>query len=354
MVHYKTNSSGGFDFAFAMPFSNGITGRQYVPFNTFQPSLNATDASNLLTNWIQITNLETSAQTGTLYFYDMDGTLLGTQPVSLDAGSRRDYSGHQFGANKVGFVEWVAASSTAQFRLRNVRYYYDNAAGDASFHGAFQLQGTIPTGELIAVPLDTSSSSAIIEVSNTTTTSVSVAVNVYDSLGTRKYTQTKTLAAHETWHLITDSYLNGNKGIATIDASVPESIIAVVMQYGRTASLGIQTLYGIQARQNLGSVLRGSYNTFLEQGCRLLVANPTGTARSVTITMTRYDGTQPLVGQSETVPAHGLLDYNLCTHEIDDVYGVVTVAPDVGNSVIADVVRYGLNDDYRFPTPVRQ
>ena len=47
-------------------------------------------------------------------------------------------------------------------------------------------------------------------------------------------------------------------------------------------------------------------------------------------------------------------DYDLCAEEQENVYGVVTVQPATPNTVFATVLRIGENEQYRFPTPVRQ
>lgn len=359
MVYYKeaagsTAPDYSFEFAFAMPFLNGIKGQQVVPFNTFQPSLDPADAGKFVANWVQITNLESTAQTGTLVFWSQSGAELGRQSVSLDAQARRDYSGHQFGINLVGIVEWLPDNPNAAFQLRNVRYFYDNGGNADTFMAAFQLEGMVGSGELLAVPLDASIGSAILEVANATDAEITVTVDIYNAAGTLQQEQTHPLPAHGSVHIITDTILNGAQGIATIRGSALESVVATAMQYGRNTSAGINYLYGIAARQALGTTLRSSYNTFLNQGCRLLLVNPGSSAAGAAVGMVRYDGTNVLNGEQLTVPAHGLIDYNLCIKDAADNYGVATVQAQTANTLVASVVRLGSNDTYRFPTPVRQ
>lgn len=126
------------------------------------------------------------------------------------------------------------------------------------------------------------------------------------------------------------------------------------MQYGRTETLGINTVYGIQASEPLGTIMRGSYNTYLKQGCRLLMANPTDHVVKATISMKRYDGTKVELGRLLAIPAYGLTDYDLCREDQENVYGVVTVQPENSNTIFATVLRIGENEQYRFPTPVRE
>src|SRR5262249_8681027 len=155
-------------------------GNQFTTFNTFQPSLDRADANNLVTNWIQITNLDLSPQTGTIYFYSQAGTVLASQPVTLAAGARQDFSGHQFGTNLVGIIKWSPDSNSAKFLMRNVRYYYDNPGTANSFVSAMQIEGLKGNGELLTVPLDTVSNTAVLEVANVTSAPITAAVNFYD------------------------------------------------------------------------------------------------------------------------------------------------------------------------------
>lgn len=353
MVFYKPVDNT-FDFAFSMPFQNGLKGSQFVAFNTFQPSLDTADAANLVTNWVQVTNLESSEQTGTLFYYAQDGTTLGSEAVTLADGARRDFSGHQFGASRVGLIEWRPTNANASFQMRNVRYYYDNSGAQDRFDSAFQLEGLKGSGQLLAVPLDTRSQTAVVEVLNTTNAAQVVNVKIYDAAGTEVSSQDVNLPAFGSQHIIADTLLVNSLGMATVDGATAGGVVAVAMQYGRTQSGGIQFVYGILGREALGTAMRGSYNTFLGQGCTLVVVNPTATAETVTIGMTRFDGTAVLTGGTLAVPARGAASTDLCTQELDNNYGVVTVQPTVSNSVVAHIVRLGENDAYRFPTPVRQ
>ena len=129
--------------------------------------------------------------------------------------------------------------------------------------------------------------------------------------------------------------------------------MAVAMQYGRTSSLGLKYMNGVPAKEPLGTVLRGSYNTFLNQDCWLLLVNPTSSTVSANISMVRYDGNVTLAGEQVSVPDGGLLNYDLCSHDQTNVYGVVTVQTAAANSLAATLLRIGSNSDYRFPAPVR-
>ena len=125
------------------------------------------------------------------------------------------------------------------------------------------------------------------------------------------------------------------------------------MQYGRNATLGLNNFYALAGREALGTVMQGSYNTFLDQGCSLLLGNLSSNPENVTLDATRFDGTQILLGNVVTVPAQGVLELDLCSLDVPNVFGVIRVQPTTPNSIVANVVRLGFNDNYRVATPVR-
>ena len=353
MVYYhaKDGGAGDFDFAFAMPFTAGRSGSQYVPFNTFDPDLDPATPDNFAANWIQLTNLEDSGQTGTLYFYAQDGSVLATQPVTLAAQGRQDYSGHQFGVQKVGIIEWRPDSADAHFQMRNARYIYDNPNLHESFSGAFQLEGMAGTGELMVVPLVEQGTFAVVEVANVLDQETAIELITYHVDGTEAASDTFTLPARASKHVIVAQY-GEVMGSATIKGAWPGSTIAVAMQYGLSNTGELRFIYGIQAKEALGSVLAGSYNTFLGQTCSLLLSNPGAGAADASILMTRYDGTVVLQSEPVQIPGHGALDYDLCSHENQDNYGVVVVVPQTANTITASLIRK--KPDLRIPTPLRQ
>jgi hypothetical protein len=249
--------------------------------------------------------------------------------------------------------------------LRNVRYVYDNSNGQDSFTTAFQLPGMVGSGELLSVPLTTVGESAIIEVTNTHHKKVTATVRIYDINGQEIKKLEIKIPARGTRHLIVDDILGPNTyGTATIRSCTCSSLVAVAMHYGRKIDGGIEYMYGIEAREALGTVLRGTYNTFLSQQSELMVVNPTSEAQEVDIAIVRSDGTEllgvnrpavsgQLRGTGFVVPANGIVVLDLGEFEIPNNYGVVTVQPAKSNSITSWIVRRK-GDEYVMPTPVRQ
>lgn len=367
MVHYLPSnklsaggSDGEFQFAFAMPLANGRTGSQFISFNTFQPSLDGSDAGNMVANWIQVTNLSDQNTSGRLFFYAMDGSALGDpngEVLNIDAGQRIDRPGHIYGASLVGLVEWRPDGDAIPFMVRNVRYLYDNQGIENSFDTAFQLEAAHGSGELLVAPLDTRNSSSIVEILNTTDAPITAQVKIYDALGALVSSIDLAewqLPAKGSFHIITDEILGANKqGVVTVDGSTANSVVAIVMQYRRNASLGIEHMYGIRAEQALGSALSGSYNTFIGQSSNLIMVNASSFEEDMSVSMTRFDGTVKLNGLTQTAPANGSVSLNLSLHEDPDAYGLVSILPTNPNRIAAWTLRER-GTDYTIVTPVRQ
>lgn len=364
MMYYKQASApmataGEFQFALAMPLSNGSAGKQFVPFNTFHPGLAAADSGNLVANWIQLTNLSSHEARGQLVFYDQSGAVLLTEQVLLEQGGRRDIPAHSLGRNIVGMVKWVPRSETQRFQLRNIRYLYDNPGAANSFDTAFQLEAIKGSGQLLAAPLDASGGqSAVVEVLNTIGKRVNVTVNIFNEAGERKFSTQITLEPYASQHLVADLYLAGARGIVTLQGNKLSSVLAVSMQYQRDATGKILYMYGIPAQETIGTVLRGSYNTFLSQQSLLWLINPGKERQKVVVHMTRADGTPIDGGQRSplnrevSVPARGLKVIDLSQFEQMNNYGMVTAHAQRANSLVSWVTRKK-GTEYVVPVPVR-
>lgn len=350
MVYYKQNAAGTkktgqFQFAFAMALSGGKRGSQFVPFNTFQPSLAPADASHPVANWIQLTNLGGATGTGQLIYYDQQGNQIGTDDISLAPGARGDFAAHRFGSSLVGTVEWRPASAANPYLMRNVRYLYDNSSGVSSFDSAFQLEGMQGSGQELIVPIDTIGRTAVLELVNMLNQSVQVDVTIAGGAGAGF---TLDLPAHGSYHYIADSTLGPNGlGYASIKSRTASSIGVVAMEYGRRSDLGIAYLFGVPGKEASGTVLRGSYNTYLGQTSWLTLISPQ--AQNVNVLAVRSNG--QVAGQ-RTVAISGVGAVNLNEFDSADSYGVVTVQPENPNSIVAWVLRVKPGE-YVIPTPLR-
>jgi hypothetical protein len=70
--------------------------------------------------------------------------------------------------------------------------------------------------------------------------------------------------------------------------------------------------------------------------------------------MMRYDGELPIGDATVSVPAMGVTEVDICSLDHENAYGVVTVAPRMSDSVISHIIRIGAENQYRFPTSLRE
>ena len=111
------------------------------------------------------------------------------------------------------------------------------------------------------------------------------------------------------------------------------------MQYARRTDGFLEYMYGVQAKEPFGSVLSGSYNTYLGQQSELWIVNRSEAARVANITLTNEDGTPVVQGMEKRVPAHGAMVLLLNTVQGVEQYGLVTVMGDAPRSFSAWVIR---------------
>lgn len=351
MVFYRPGDAGSFQFAFASPMSNGLKGQQFVGYNTFQPSFVPGDQNNLVANWLQVTNLESSAQEAELFFYDLGGDRIGREELTLAPGERVDISGHQFGSSRVGLAELRPRNNDARFIFRNIRYIYDNNRLSPSFDAAFQLEGSKGGTGLQVIPVDTRDSSSIVELMNTSSRQTSAQITLRDQSGVVVRSYSVELNPKASFHLITDTDLGLNKrGLVTVESENEGSVLAVVMNYNRASNGSIRFMYGLTADSGSFELQSGSYNTFIGQESELLMINHSDSARNVQVELVDLSGRVDLPETEVGIPALGAATLRANDYAPDDTYGVVTT--DSTTKISAWILRKR-GQQYLIPTPVR-
>jgi|GEM_PF-3655657 len=342
IVYYKPESnsgSGSFQFAMAMPLSRGARGEQFAQFNTYQPSLSREDANNLVANWAQVTNLGSGIENGTLDFYGGDGSLLGSERISLAAYSRQDVSAHRFGPNIVGLMRWNPDNADSRFLVRMVRYLYSNPYLTDDFATAFELSAKAGSGRELFAPLDTSQGSAIVELSNTRSEKTNVDVRIYSEAGDNLLDTSFALEPYSSFHLITDQILQGGRGFVSIHGREFSSVLATAMHYVRTGRGQVDYMFGIEAVEALGFESSASYNTFLNQKSDLWIINTKGIAQEPQLAMARSQGENVISGKSLQLPANGVAVENIGLLEQTDRYGLVRLSHQTYGGSLAWVIR---------------
>lgn len=350
MVYYRPGFQGDFEFAFAMPLSNGLQGRQVLSYNTFQPSSNPLDAANLVANWVQIINLSSDVAEGQLVYYDQFGNIVSEKQVSLLPEARQDFPAHEVGAFQYGMMEWIPEDDTQRFQIRNVRYLYDRPGSISAFQSAFQIAAAKGSISTLTAPLDTRGQSSIVEIMNTSEQATTVDAVLYDMEGRERESYQLYIEAKASFHLITDGLLgDSGRGRVSIKSNTDAGIAAVVMQYERDETGSISSLYGVSASDAIGVTLRGSYNTFLDQDSEIVLVNNNSLPASVNFSLIRGTGAAIVLGYQFEVPANGLRIVQVRDFEFADNYGVATVH---SSNVGAWIIRRRAGE-FNIPTRLR-
>ena len=237
------------------------------------------------------------------------------------------------------------------FQLRNTTYLNDSSGADSSFSSAHQQEGMFASGEDLVVPITSESSQgAMLQVSNTLGTRLTVFVSFHDANGgVLLSTMRVALGPKATFTYAMEKYLKGKKGFAVLHSGASSSVIAGVMQFARNKKKQVAYSYFVPAKPAFGTVLRGSYNTYMGQRSVVWIMNRSAVPQNVALSMVRSNGVSPSFPATFTVPARGM---RLVTVPDVDNYGVVTVQTGTPNSLVSWVQR--VRPDFVIPTPVRE
>ena len=353
LVTYRL-TPGSYSLAYASEVLPARTGKQYFTYNTFQPSLNALDATNFVANWVQLVSDETTNQSGTLRYYDFEGNEVRTEVVTFSPGQRRDVDVHTLGAFLSGLICWEPDNATAKFRMRQNRYFY-GATGLADLVEAVSLPAKRGNGEKLVAPFDTQGRTVALEISNTTGSAITVSTSVRDATGTATASQPPLLGipAKGTRGLVLNEYLASGLGNVQIDSDTTASMIVNLVEYGRTADGSLLYANPSSPSEALGATTSSSYNSFLNQACRIRVASCTNSEETAKVTMTRFDGTVVLNQQTVTVAANGAAELDLCTNETQQAYGETLLEASGEGTLVAEVIRQNLEGTIEFGGPLK-
>lgn len=356
-VHYKlargtTLQAPAFEFAFPIEGTNGRSGTQAVTYNTYHPSQEAGGFSLFRTNWVVLSNLDSTVQTGFLRIYDHLGNEVATIPLSIEGRGERHFGAHTLGYDQVGQVRWEPADPTKRSALRSIRYYYDNFVGEPGFQSAAAIDGAVGSGEELTVAVDGTSGWEVIEIANTLPIPVNIEFTAWWEYGVELATVSIKLEAYETRNFILANFFPPSlRGTIRLRGDKPESLVAYIMHYGKDSTGAVTHAYGTRVIEAAGNNLRSSYNTFLNQGCEIQLANATAAPVDATVTQRAQEG--DLIGQySLHILSHGSVQFDLCSRSPVDRYGTAVVTTPAAGQVVGTVVRIGQGEQYRFTTPL--
>lgn len=365
MSFYRNNTSGtpsgdAFEFVFNEPFLNPIKGTSYVSFNTYQPSLNSADANNPVLNWLSVVNLHpTVAKSFTVNRYNIAGGLVSTRRLeNVPAFSRVDIDGgHGDGANLVGYNEIIPDDASSPYKGLLARYGLSDPLG-FGYDFAFILKAVTerPSVQWVNASIADGAQNWL-EVINTSNSSVTAQVSVFDYSGNLVHDTVYPLSPKAQQHIEIGSLLNSARpyGAVRILASKNNAIVAQNMFYARESSGSVRAMYGYHADKLRNGEQSSSWNLFLGMDNDLHFFNASSKAKTVRLMIGNgskvKERTYDLPGYTGQAVE---LSENLEFGTISDFYGTVRVH---GSSLVANSVRKRndsqANFDYITPVDVR-
>ncbi|MCC6221790.1 MAG: hypothetical protein IT291_11175, partial [Deltaproteobacteria bacterium] len=357
MFFYRTlDSYQSYEFAYALPLSNARDGTSYVAFNTFNPSLNAADSGDQVLNWLSIVNLSSETESFEINRYGLDGTLLATQNIGVQAFGRTDIDGgHGEGDNVVGYNEIVPADPSAQYKAELVRY---GQRTDSTFAFAFPLVSTSAEDEHWVEISAGGGAQNWLEVQNIGADAQNVNLYFYDNNGNLVSLSNAALGARSGVHLDASAVLGaGQSGAVHIQGTDDNDVlVAQSMFYFRDSSGSIEAMYGSQPPSSLGGTRWGSWNLFLNAYNWLRLFNTGDSTADVVVTV--YNGNNTPTERAFALAPKSGTDLGL--HETSsfatsvDTYGSVKVE---GSNLLTGLLRLRPTQsggiDFAAPTAVR-
>lgn len=346
-----TNSSV-IEFVANWPLTAGKLGKQHVGINTFYPHQNANQANFVVSNWIELTNLDTSEESGTLTIYKQNGEIAEQSTMSLAPRARLDIPGHSIGANAIGSARWVPTRSDAKFMLNAPRYYHNNATFEDTYAASTVVTSSFDKQSFVAFISDKELNNEIIELSNSTDAINKVAIKLTGADSTEIFSIT--LQPNASFHLATAAL---NAAGQSILINGEKQFTAQLQSYGYDSEAALKSVATLEKLAKSNKLLSTAYNTYLDGQCTLRIFNRSASDETVLVTMQRDSGKvmlgknfqtfteTTLDGEPYFIPAAASLDVDICQHEEKDQLGLVSVFTESGDTKLSALLIKNIGND---------
>jgi len=308
-------STEQFDYAFALPVEDPITGASAGAFNSYDPL----GGTKPVFNWLSIVNVSDKLLSASVLLYNFDGTPdpeHSIQVTNLPPHGRRDIAlGHDRGQT-IGLYRILPTDSSLGYQAFITRYGQGNSSD--SFAYAFPLRAQTPTCSLAPLPASTAADAYNWgELSNPGSAPATIQISVFDRSGQRLgEAKTVTIAPYAQYHFPLHEYLGPNN-VGTLQVKCignQNGILAQSVLYGRTSSPSqLEWAYATQARAKTTlhqALALTSVNTFLGSYNWHKTFNGTAGARAVEFQTYAADGSLKN-NSSSTIQSEGSWDFPL-------------------------------------------
>ncbi len=340
-----------FEYAFAIPLQNPISGTHQGLFNSINPSVEPTPVFN----WLTVFNSSDAAFEAILELRNFDGSSRRLQRIGpLPSGQRLDiaiaHDDEFLNGQSVGLYRILPDNSEQEYHAFLSRYGSRNGIFDFAFT-LLPSSGGCDRAPLFASTVGNARN--WLEVANTKANEQTVEISVFDSLGNLKHSEDVILNAYAQRHIYLNSYLSEESvGSVRLRCSEPTDggIIAQSMFYGRrdAASEGVHWAYGMQDSLPVSGPetrLVNGGNTFFGAANWLRFLSPGENAVSarVRLTSSNADRSQD---QSLSLRANGSSDF--AVHEFlgsDKIGASAIEGSSSAASLIAETLRVYLGSN---------
>jgi trypsin len=342
ITYYRPNSvnPNSFDYSYNVPLRSGVTNSTFVSFNTFQPSTNVSQLSNIVANWLSIVNLETSSRFFTVRKYNFNGALLSESSHTLSARSRLDIEGGHVnpGPNNIGFLEIIPGDANGKYISQLIRY----GSNGSDFEFAFPLEGKSASTNTKYLPIGSiENSQTWIEIVNLSNQSSVNNLKIYSSNGTLQYAGQVVNFPRSQTHFNASTYVpSGSIGLAEITPTENKPYISQAMVYYTLPGGSIASLAGFQALPSSFTSQKGSYNLFLSMQGYLQISNPLSSVSTVDIDVISQASSG--VSFTEVLAPKQTILFNLSANSfgtVADSYGSVIVSPRSSSALVGTTLR---------------
>lgn len=267
-----------FDYAFALPFKNAVTGATYVLFNTHYP-LGGKDLS--VFNWLTVVNPNDTIFRADVIYYAQDGSVIQTHALKLSPMSRVDIDGgHQVaGPNRAGLIQIQPKDPSTAYIAMLARY-----ASDYTFAFGQTSSGGSGSENFVAIT-NLESQFGYFEVANTLDTSVRLFTKWYTANGLKMGEQAYRLRPKGILHIPAYQLLpTSTTGTLILSSDAQQALVGQMAVYEhRDDFVELTTVEHSPLSAGIGTDLFGSYNLYLGMSNWLRVFNLSSNKTSLTL-----------------------------------------------------------------------
>ncbi|MDD2943769.1 MAG: carboxypeptidase regulatory-like domain-containing protein, partial [bacterium] len=350
---YYPDTSGAPDaqygFAYSEALRNLLHGQSAVMYNTYHPGANTYDSKNTVYNWLTIANLDdTSSRKFTVKRYDMNGTYVRSERVSVPPLGRIDVDGGHVnpGPDSVGTNIIAPDSPNAPYLANLVRYAEGSNFDAFDYAMTLPAEGGFPRAAHLPISVELAATNYL-EVANILDKNVNITLTYTDSDGYNVGKHTIKFPPLTQRHFPTAGMLlDTQSGFVKLESDIPGSILAQSVFYHHDMdNRSIQTAYASPAREIFGEKLYTTYNTFLNMKNYLRLMNIA--SEESLITYSFPDGASransAATGDEIRMPKNSSVILNLASPLRDrsiDSYGLVSIDTNLPGSIAAELIRY--------------